>query len=82
MIPKIGYAEAVTTSDTVTMPGVAGHGMATHLYVGGTGDVTIEVHGTNVTFTAMNAGEWHDLPPFARVRATGTTATGLVAGWP
>lgn len=81
MKPKIGYAEAVTPSDTVTIPGVAAHGMPNMLYVGGVGDVTIEVHGTNVTFTAMAAGEWHDLPPFARVRATGTTATNLVAGW-
>jgi hypothetical protein len=50
------------------------------LHIGGAGDLKVTLKsGVVVTFTAMGAG-WHPIR-VARVWATGTTATGIVAGW-
>jgi len=47
------------------------------IYVGGAGNIVATVGGTDVTFTAVQAGTV--LPIRAtRIKATGTTATGLV----
>jgi hypothetical protein len=65
----------VTPSDTVSQPGIL-------LYVGGTGNVTLmTTNGQTVLFAGAPAGQF--IPAtFARVMATGTTATNLVAMGP
>lgn len=51
------------------------------LYVGGAGDVAaIMAGGETVTFVGLAAGVVHPLS-VARVKATGTTATGIVGVW-
>lgn len=65
-------ASAVTPSDTVEAGGSA-------LYVGGTGNVTVNMQngGNAVTFAAVPAGTILPIA-FSRVRATLTTATLMV----
>lgn len=65
-------AVAVTPSDATQLGGVRG------LYVGGAGDVAVEMQaGTTLTFAATAGGV---LPiKVKRVLATGTTATGIIA---
>jgi len=51
------------------------------IYVGGAGNLTVVMlGGATITFTGVAAGTIYPLR-VARVRATGTTATGLVALW-
>lgn len=65
---------AVTPSDTVDLPM-----RPRALFVGQAGNVVCRsLSGSEVTF-ALSAG-WHPMRP-VRILATGTTATGLVAGW-
>lgn len=66
--------EAVTPSDTDDLPDVA-----RALFVGGSGNVTLDtLQGTTLTFRGLNGGAI--LPVGAkRVRATGTTATYIIA---
>jgi hypothetical protein len=72
IIPTSGFS-AVTPNDGVDLPIPA-----RSLYIGGTGDVTIQnTAGTNVTFSAVPAGTTL-LASTARVMATGTTATNIV----
>lgn len=67
-------AAAVTPSDSVFFTS-----MARALYVGGVGNVTlVTALGATVTFTAVPAGTTIPLR-CARVNATGTTATNMVA---
>lgn len=68
---------AVTPNDSTNNVG-AGN-VAIGLWVTGTGDVSwIDVDGNTTTVTGITAGTM--LPgSFARVRATGTTATGIFA---
>lgn len=66
-------AVAITPSDTVTQNYTA-------IYVGGTGDVTIETEnapGTAVTFKAMPVGSYLWVKT-SKVKATLTTATLLI----
>ena len=68
------HAQAVTTSDTVDLTNVS-----RGLFVGGAGNVVvIMADGTTVTITGVTAGT---LLPIrvSRVKATGTTATNMVA---
>lgn len=78
---NIGAAEAVTPNDAADLPMVAEHGPAQMIYMGAGGDVVMTVDGVDITFNGMVAGVWHAMPPFSRVKATGTTATGIVAGY-
>ena len=65
-------AAAVTKSDSTTFTRTRG------LYVGGAGDVALDVGGTVVTFVGVPAGAL--LPvSFLRVMSTNTTATSMVA---
>jgi hypothetical protein len=69
------YAAAVVPSDVTTL------GQFPRIYIGGAGNVTVEdVAGNAVLFTAPPVGS---LLPIrvSRVRATGTTATAMVACW-
>lgn len=68
------HAAAVTTSDTADNYG-------TGLYVGGAGAVSLVMEdGSTVLFSGLPAGAL--LPVrFAKVRATGTTATLLTRLW-
>lgn len=51
------------------------------LYVGATGDVKVTtLNGEAVTMVALLAGVWHPVR-VKRVWSTGTTATGILAGW-
>lgn len=69
-------AAAVTPSDGADLA-TASRG----LYVGGAGDVSIvTVGGATVTFAAVPGGTILPVRA-ARVRATGTTATNLIAMW-
>jgi hypothetical protein len=66
------HATAVTPSDTVDQSGAA-------IYVGGAGNVSLLTEGGDtVTFTAPPVGSIIPMR-FTRVRATGTTATLLIA---
>ena len=68
-------AKAVTPSDTADLP----DGPSRALYVGGAGNISlITGGGSTITFSNVNSG--YVLPlEVVRVRATGTTATNLVA---
>jgi len=71
-----GYAESVTASDSTVFEATRG------LYVAGAGDLTVRMAlgQNNVTFTGVTAGSV--LPVCVdQVRATGTTATGIVRLW-
>lgn len=71
----IGSASAVTPDDSADLA-VASRA----LYVGGAGDLHVTlVSGDDITLTAAIQG-WHPVRA-ARVWATGTTATDIVAGW-
>lgn len=78
---NVGFAHAVTPSDGVDLAGVEEYGFAGLLYVGVSGDVSVLAGGEVLVFVGLAGGVWHSLPPFSRVRSTGTTATGLVAGY-
>lgn len=66
---------AITPSDTVDLA----QGSTVGLYVGGSGDVVVITDGgTTVTFTSLSSGMIHPISA-KRVKATGTTATGLLA---
>lgn len=69
-------AAVVTPSDAADLPNAT-----RALYVAGAGDISmITVGGQTVSLTAVPAGSILPLC-VARVRATGTTATGMVAFW-
>lgn len=64
---------AITPSDTVGYPEAAG------IYIGGTGNVVLlDAIGTVLTFNGVPAGTILPIKN-ARVNATSTTATGLIA---
>jgi len=67
---------AVTPSDAADLTTAA-----RALYVGGAGDVTLDTTGGDtLTFASVPAGMWLPVRT-ARVRATGTTASDIVAVW-
>jgi hypothetical protein len=70
-------AAAITPSDTTDLTQ-----FTRFLYVGGTGDVTVNMAGTGATilFKAIPVGTVLPIR-VSRVLATGTTATNLVALW-
>lgn len=71
------HAAAVTPNDSTDLTTTA-----RGLYIGGAGNVTLDTAGgeTTVAFVGLTAGSV--LPVrVARVRATGTTATNIVAIW-
>jgi hypothetical protein len=70
-----GHWVAVTPSDTVDLAGGATRG----IYLGATGNVSLD-NGTDsaVIFVALAAGVIHPIRA-TRVRATGTTATSILA---
>lgn len=68
-------AVAVTPSDTVDLVNGATKG----LYVGGAGNVAVLMQdGSDVAFTALAIGVFHNIS-VKRVKATGTTATSILA---
>lgn len=73
--PKYVDGFAVTTSDTTTYnPPVRA------LYIGGAGDVTIiTVGGHTCLFTAMAVKTLYEIPAAKIIKATGTSATLMVA---
>lgn len=74
----ITRAVAVTPNDGADLTDVC-----RALYVGAAGNVVLNLPGdpgTNVTLTGLSAGVWHPIRA-TRVRATGTTATGILAGY-
>lgn len=76
--------EVATPSDATDLSKVTSgaYPYASFLYVGVSGDVTVRrVDGTNFDLPGLGAGSWHPVPPFTRVMATGTTATGIRAGY-
>lgn len=71
----IQHATSVVASDTTDLPHVT-----RALYLGGAGDVAVQMKdGTVVTFIGMGAG-WHPVR-VARVLATGTTASDILGCW-
>lgn len=70
-----GQAATITPSDSTDLPVPA-----VAVYVGGAGNITLDTEGgqTTVLFAAVPAGTTLKLR-VKRVRATGTTATNLVA---
>jgi hypothetical protein len=67
-----GYGVAVTPSDSTVLP------MTRALYVGTAGNVRVDDINDTVTYTNVQAGSI--LPvQVSRVRATGTTASNIVA---
>ena len=72
----IANMAAVTPNDAVNLTN-----FTRGLYVGATGDVKVTtLNGNAVTMVGLAAGVWHPIR-VSRVWATGTTATGIVAGW-
>jgi hypothetical protein len=71
MIAK--HATAVTASDSTTFDS-----NTIGLYVGGAGNVTLTVNGSDVLFTAVPVGTIIPIR-FSKVKSTGTTATAMVA---
>lgn len=70
-----GNAATVSTSDSTDL-GV----MTRAVWVGGTGDLKVTMKGgQTVVFSSLTVG-WHPLR-VARIWATGTTATNIVAVW-
>jgi hypothetical protein len=69
---------AVTPSDSVDLTSPIGL-----LYTGSGGTiVVIDVNGTTNTFTNVPAGTWWKTPvSISRVKATSTTATGMIAAY-
>lgn len=66
-------AVAVTPSDATVLEASKG------LYIGGSGNVAVTMKdGTSVTFTGISAGMIHPIS-VTKVKATGTTATNIVA---
>lgn len=69
-------AVSVTPSDTLPIPTIP---FARRLYIGGAGNVTVVTQfGDTVTFVAFPAGQYL-YTACKQVRATGTTATNIVA---
>lgn len=69
-------AVAVTPSDATPLAVVA-----RALYVGGAGNVSLVMTDASVvTLTGLAIGVWHPIR-FTQVRATGTTSTGILAGY-
>lgn len=69
------HALEIAPSDVAALP----H-LTRALYVGGTGDLALDLQGVVVRLANVPAGSF--LPLRARqVRATGTTATGIVGFW-
>jgi hypothetical protein len=74
-IVEFSDAFSVTPDNSNALP----HAGVIGLYVGGTGDVKIDTpHTTGITFKAVPVGTVLHVP-IAKVYATGTTATNLVA---
>jgi len=78
---NLAHAEAVTPADGTDLPGVAAWGSASALYVGTSGDVVVTTPDGDVTFSAVAGGVWTPMPPFTRVKSSGTTATDIIAGY-
>jgi hypothetical protein len=72
---SVNGASAVTPADGTDLP----NGSTSGIYVGAAGDVAVVMNnGDSVTFTGLSAGTVHKLS-VKRIKATGTTATGIVA---
>ena len=71
------HAAAVTPNDSTDLTT-----SARALYVGTAGNVVLDTVGgeTSITFSNVAAGSWLEVRA-ARVRATGTTASNIVAVW-
>lgn len=68
-------AVSVTPNDTTNLSGGATKG----IYIGGTGNISVTMaDGTDVVFTALSSGMIHPISVL-KVKATGTTATNIVA---
>lgn len=84
--PDIGPLEnfaVVTKNNTVGASYTAPTGElreARALYVTVAGDVAIRHRGGTITITGLAAGVWHPIR-FTDVLSTGTTATGIIAGF-
>ncbi len=76
-------AELVTPDDGADLGKIAsGEFLQTiGILVGASGDVRVTLtSGTTITLPALAGGVWHPIEA-TRVLATGTTATGIVAGY-
>lgn len=66
---------AVTPSDSTAL------GLTSAVYVGATGDLAVvDAVGTSTTLVGLAAGMWHPIR-VKKVLSTGTTATGVLAGY-
>ena len=66
-------AVAITPNDSTDLADVP-----RAIYVGGAGNIVATINGGDVTFNGAQAGTILPIRP-TRIKATGTTATGLVA---
>lgn len=72
---NITRAKNVTPSDSTMLPATKA------IYVSVSGDLAVEMlDGTAVTFTGIAASVFHPIG-VRKVLATGTTATGIIAGY-
>jgi FtsP/CotA-like multicopper oxidase with cupredoxin domain len=77
--PSGSKALTVVPSDTVDLAKPSGVTATKYLYAGVTGDVVIITpSGDTVTLKALAAGVFHPMQA-TRIKATGTTATNLLA---
>lgn len=74
-VRQVALTVSVTPSNSVDLP----RGDTRAVYVGGTGDLAVTYpSGTEDTITSLTPGLFHPLV-VRRIRATGTTATGIKA---
>lgn len=70
---KIASVTPDDTNELAIKPAVA-------IYVGVSGNVVLTTRAGDVTFKDLAGGMWHPMPPFTKVKATGTTATHIIVG--
>jgi hypothetical protein len=73
LLSNIDQGYAVTPSDGTDLPT-----RPRAIYVGGTGNITATMGGTDIVFSAVPVGTWLWISP-TRIKAAGTTATLMLA---
>lgn len=74
---QIAYTVPVTPSDSTDLPG----GPPRSVLVAADGDLAVNYANGLSDTLFLSAGSFHPLSGVARIKATGTTATGIKAGY-
>ena len=83
-ISTSGFPQAarVAVPNDITDNANFGPRFANMIWIGGAGNTTLVLDDgvTLLLVTALSVGEWHPMPAFTRVNATGTDATAILVG--